>query len=644
MKTLYGVATGAVHLYHSPEMSVSPNQLASRMLRLRLPKVCVCLSATEPSDLFYQADLQVRENNFLEFRLDYLKNPISAIPGLKRFFEYRPDAIGVATCRRAANGGKFRGSLSAEIDVLIKAAGAGCQILDLEVESAEALKSAEFERLRSKASLLLSFHDFRQTKGLEKNFERIAAFSPDFYKVVTTATSLHDNVEMLKFLQKHKDDHAMLGICMGEQGAISRVLCVRAGAAFTFAAPNHGEPTAEGQITAREMQETYRVDQLDAATRIYGVAANPVRHSLSPVLINTAMRRENVNAVYLPLLVESLDDLLACVREIPIHGLSVTMPFKEQILPLLDRSEQLTSATGSCNTVVRSQDGQLIGFNTDIQGILAPLEAQLTLTGADALVIGAGGAARSAVYALKQRGANVYILNRTPANAQRLAKQFEVNTVRRSDLPKMQFAVAINTTPVGMGGTVESPLSEKELKSVRCVFDLVYNPAETRLLQMARAQGIPAISGVEMFVYQGARQFEIWTGKPAPVEQMRGAVLRQLGVRAPGASPVQPRPPVERAEAPQPTPPAAPPPSVPEKAKAGAKSRSEGTQKPVAKKSAVKPAVKTPLTVSAKPVSVKPTPPATKKSAPKPAVKTAAGKGSKAKAAPAVAKKKTRRR
>jgi 3-dehydroquinate dehydratase/shikimate dehydrogenase len=562
------------------------------MLRLRLPKVCVCLSASEPSDLFYQADLQVRENTFLEFRLDYLKNPISAIPGLKRFFEYRPDAIGIATCRRAAHGGKFRGPVSAEIDVLIKAAAAGCQILDLEIESAEALKKADLDRLRSKASLLLSFHDFKQTKGLEKVFARLAAFSPEFYKVVTTATSLHDNVEMLKFVQKHADDHAMLGLCMGEQGAISRVLCVRAGADFTFTAPNQGEPTADGQITAREMQETYRVNQLDAATRVYGVAANPVRHSLSPALINTAMRRENVNAVYLPLMVESLEDLLACVREIPIHGLSVTMPFKEQILPFLNRSEQLTAATGSCNTVVRSQDGQLIGFNTDIQGILVPLEAQLTLSGADALVIGAGGAARSAVYALKQRGANVYIVNRTPANAQKLARQFEVNTVKRSDLPKMQFAVAINTTPVGMGGSAESPLSEKELKSVRCVFDLVYNPAETLLLQMARAQGIPTISGVEMFVYQGARQFEIWTGKPAPVEQMRSAVLRQLGVRAPNSSSAQPRPPVERVAAPAPAQPTAPPPSVPEKTKAGAKSRSDGTQKSAAKKPAPKPPVK----------------------------------------------------
>ena len=284
------------------------------MLRLRLPKVCVCLSAAEASDLFYQADLQVRENTFLEFRLDYLKNPLSAIPGLKRFFEYRPDAIGIAVCRRAAYGGKFRGSLSAEIDVLSKAAGAGCQIVDLELESAEAMKAADFDRLHETASLLLSFHDFKRSKDLDKTLGRMTAFSADFYKLATTATSLHDNVEMLNFLQRHKDDHALLGMCMGEQGAMSRVLCVRAGAAFTFAAPNRGEPTAEGQIGAREMQEMYRVDQLDAATRIYGVAANPVRHSLSPALINTAMRRENVNAVYLPLKVESMEDLLACVR------------------------------------------------------------------------------------------------------------------------------------------------------------------------------------------------------------------------------------------------------------------------------------------------------------------------------------------
>jgi 3-dehydroquinate dehydratase/shikimate dehydrogenase len=510
-------------------MSVSPNQQASRMLRLRMPRVCVPLAASEPADLFYKADLQVRENTFLEFRLDYLKNPIGAIPGLKRFFEYRPDAIAIATCRRAHYGGKFRGSLNSQAEVLIKAAAAGCQIIDLELESAEAMRAAELERLRHRAILLISHHNFRGTGDLQALFQRMAKFAPDFYKIVTTAHSLHDNVLMLKFLQKHRDDHALVGICMGEQGVISRVLGVRAGGAFTFGSAGQSEQTADGQPTARELQEVYRIDQLDATTRIYGVAANPVRHSLSPLLMNAAMRRENVNGVYLPLLVKNPQDLLACMREIPIHGLSVTMPYKEQITALLNKSDQLTAATGSCNTVVRSQDGQLVGFNTDIAGILTPLETQMTLAGAKVLVIGAGGAARAAVYGLKQKSAEVYLVNRTWANGQKLVRQFGVKALKRSDILKMKFALAVNATPLGMGTSQESPLNERELRSVERVFDLVYNPAETRLIQMARAQGIAVISGVEMFVYQAARQFEIWTGKPAPLELMRNVVLRQSG-------------------------------------------------------------------------------------------------------------------
>jgi 3-dehydroquinate dehydratase/shikimate dehydrogenase len=506
------------------------------MLRLRMPKVCIPLAASDPGDLFYKADLQVRENTFLEFRLDYLKNPIGAIPGLRRFFEYRPDAIAIATCRRAHYGGKFRGSLNAEAEVLLKAAAAGCQIVDLELESAEAMRPTQLQRLRAAAILLISHHNFRAMGDLHAIFQRMAVFIPDFYKIVATANSLHDNVLMLNFLQKHGDDHALVGSCMGEQGLISRVLGVRVGGAFTFGSAGQGEETAAGQPTARELQEIYRIDQLDATTRVYGVAANPVRHSLSPALMNAAMRRENVNGVYLPLLVKNLQDLLACVRQIPIHGLSVTMPYKEQITALLDKSDQLTAATGSCNTVVRSQDGQLVGFNTDIAGILAPLETQMTLAGAKVLVIGAGGAARAAVYGLKQKSADVYLVNRTAANAQKLVRQFGVKSLKRSDIPKLKFALAVNATPLGMGASQESPLNERELGSVERVYDLVYNPAETRLLQMARAQGIAVISGVEMFVYQAARQFEIWTGKPAPLELMRNVALRQVGSRAPGAA------------------------------------------------------------------------------------------------------------
>jgi 3-dehydroquinate dehydratase/shikimate dehydrogenase len=160
----------------------------------------------------------------------------------------------------------------------------------------------------------------------------------------------------------------------------------------------------------------------------------------------------------------------------------------------------------------------------------------MTLAGAKVLVIGAGGAARAAVYGLKQKSAEVYLVNRTWANGQKLVRQFGVKVLKRSDILKMKFALAVNATPLGMGTSQESPLNERELRSVERVFDLVYNPAETRLIQMARAQGIAVISGVEMFVYQAARQFEIWTGKPAPLELMRNVILRQSGPRMASAA------------------------------------------------------------------------------------------------------------
>ena len=153
-------------------------------------------------------------------------------------------------------------------------------------------------------------------KKLEEPFEEMSKYSADFYKLVSTATNLSDNVVMMKFLEANSAKHEMVGLCMGEQGIISRVLGVRAGSIFTFGAASRGEETAPGQATASELRDTYRIESVDAATQVYGVAGDPVEHSLSPVMMNAAFRREAVNAVYLALHAKSLKDLLACVRRI----------------------------------------------------------------------------------------------------------------------------------------------------------------------------------------------------------------------------------------------------------------------------------------------------------------------------------------
>jgi 3-dehydroquinate dehydratase / shikimate dehydrogenase len=389
---------------------------------------------------------------------------------------------------------------------------------------------------------------------------------------------LYDNVQMMKFLQAHSAQHEMVGLCMGEQGIISRALGVRAGSVFTFAAATRGEETAPGQVTASELRDTYRIEMVDAATQVYGVVGDPVAHSLSPAMMNAAFRRETVNAVFLALHAKTMKDLMACVPDIPIRGLSVTMPYKQDIVAALSNSDALTRQIGSCNTVVRSQDGKLYGFNTDVAGVVVPLEQRMTLQGAKILVVGAGGVARSAVFGLKNKGAEVYVTNRTAEKGQALARQAKAKYLKRADVAKMSFDVIINATPLGMGTNRQSPLEEKELNT-KFLFDLVYVPAETKLVKMARAKNITVIPGLEMFVQQGARQFEIWTGKPAPIAEMSFVVtkaLERLEAWPVEEEPVPSKP--HAAEKPAPKPPA----------RVAAKVAGKGTAKPPAKQPAKK--------------------------------------------------------
>jgi 3-dehydroquinate dehydratase/shikimate dehydrogenase len=514
-------------------MNSAAQPLSQHYLRSRMGKVCVAITGATAEEMLERATEAKRDSSFLEFRLDYLDKPASALPALKQFLGENTLVTAIATCRRAANGGKFKGAAAAELEVLQKASASGFQLIDLELETAEAVKESELEKLRSRGTaLLISYHNFQSTKDLDGTFDRILGFEPEFIKIVTTARSLADNVLMMRFLERKGDMANLVGLCMGEQGIISRVLSVRAGSIFTFAAATQGEETAPGQITARALCDMYRIGQIDAATRVYGVAGNPITHSLSPLMLNTAFHRETVNAVYLALHTTRLNDLLTLVRELPLSGLSVTMPLKQEVMDHLENTDPISAKIGACNTIVRAQDGKLYGFNTDVGGIVRPLEKRLSLKGAKVLVLGAGGAARAAVFGLVDKGAEVMILNRTPQTAQKLARQAKAKTIRRELVAKTNFDVILNATAVGMHGVKQQQILEAKELNARLVFDLVYNPVETPLLRMARQKGIPVVTGVEMFVQQGARQFEIWTGKPAPEEEMLRVVVHALKQRA----------------------------------------------------------------------------------------------------------------
>jgi shikimate dehydrogenase len=271
--------------------------------------------------------------------------------------------------------------------------------------------------------------------------------------------------------------------------------------------------------------------KINQHTQLYGVIGNPVRHSLSPSMHNAAFKARGINAAYLAFEVSDLEGCLRGVRSLGIKGLSVTIPFKEEIIQQLDEADPLAKGIGAVNTVV-NDNGCLKGYNTDAMGALLALEERTSLSGKSVCIIGAGGAARAIGYILKQRGVEVTIANRSQARGTSLAQALGCGFVNLKDLAMAGYDILINTTPVGMSPDIEGcPVTEDALREGMVVMDVIYNPFKTKLLAMAEAKGCFIINGLPMFIHQGAEQFRLWTGVDAPVDVMTDAVKDALGVR-----------------------------------------------------------------------------------------------------------------
>jgi shikimate dehydrogenase len=263
---------------------------------------------------------------------------------------------------------------------------------------------------------------------------------------------------------------------------------------------------------------------------LYGVIGNPVGHSLSPVMHNAAFQKAGVAAFFGAFAVaeDQLAAALAGMRALGIKGFSVTIPHKVAVIEQLDEVDEEARRIGAVNTVI-NRGGRLCGSNTDAPGALRALREKIDPAGRRVLVLGAGGAARALVYGLTRAGAEVFIANRSPEKGRRLAAEFAAAAIAISELKDFSCEILVNTTPVGMFPAVDRmPVPESLLKPGMVVMDIVYNPLRTRLLAAAAARGAAIVDGLGMFVGQGALQFELWTGRPAPLEIMRRAVLEVL--------------------------------------------------------------------------------------------------------------------
>ncbi|MHB0877057.1 MAG: shikimate dehydrogenase, partial [Anaerolineae bacterium] len=430
------------------------------------------------------------------------------------------------THRPEREGGAYRGSEDERLAVLRHAIALGAAYVDVEADSVQALGE------RGGSKLIVSHHDLTGTAHpLHRLYADLAGLGADVVKVAVTANDIADNLDVFEVLRRA--ERPTIALAMGEAGVVSRLLAGRFGAFLTFASLDGDAAVAPGQVPLRDMLRMYRVREVTQATRLFGVIANPVGHSMSPAVHNAAFAALGLDALYLPLLVRDLEGFVASFTPLGFEGYSVTIPHKQAIIPLLDEVEPLAQRIGAVNTVA-VRNGRLYGSNTDVEGamlsIAEALPAGQPLAGLTALLIGAGGLARALAFGLRDRGVRVVIANRTADRARDLAAEAGAETLPLADIASVRADLLLQTTSVGMHPKVdESIVPAEALRPGLLVYDAVYNPLETRLLREARQAGCITVSGLGHFINQAAKQFELWTGVPAPREVMRAEMLRRLG-------------------------------------------------------------------------------------------------------------------
>jgi shikimate dehydrogenase/3-dehydroquinate dehydratase type I len=389
------------------------------------------------------------------------------------------------------------------------------------------------------SNVIVSHHDFAGVpQDLTAIYERLAAIPAQVVKIAVQANDIVDCIPVFELLERARGEgRNLIAIAMGNAGLATRVLGPSRGAFLTYAALEEEKATAPGQLTAQKLRSVYHLDHLTRDTMICGLVGMPVMHSVSPHMHNAAFHTAGINGVYLPLEVRDVSTFMKRMvqprtRELDwnLRGLSVTAPHKSAVLEHLDRIDPEAREIGAVNTIL-IEDNELIGFNTDAAGFITPLVDTLgLLNGLTVAVIGAGGAARAAVWALLRHDSHVTVFARDIEKAGALGQVFDVSYASLSSASFASYDLVINATPLGSGALVDqTPATAEQLRGVRCVYDLVYNPIETRLLKEASKAGCKTIRGLEMLVAQAKNQFELWTRQVPSLQVMHDAAAVALG-------------------------------------------------------------------------------------------------------------------
>ncbi len=274
------------------------------------------------------------------------------------------------------------------------------------------------------------------------------------------------------------------------------------------------------------------IDRARNPSEIFALFGNPIEHSLSPLMLNATFKRMKIDAHYVPFRVKTMEDAIRGIRGLDIRGVSITIPFKTEVMAYLDELDEDALRIGAVNTILHDNNGRLRGFNTDWTGLIRDLEESLEIRGKTFAILGAGGAARAAVYGILKKGGIPVIVNRTIERGEEMARKFGCPFYPLSEIERVKADCLINTTSVGMAPNSEkTPVGRESLANYRWVMDTIYNPLKTSLLRNAEEAGRIVLPGIGMFVHQGAEQIKIWTGMDPPREFMREIVLEKLRER-----------------------------------------------------------------------------------------------------------------
>ncbi len=464
--------------------------------------------------------------DLVELRLDAFREPFDLAVLLKA-----APVPAIVTCRPRWAGGSFDGTEEARLRHLRRAVTLGAAYVDCESEVVSRI------RPRGTTRLIASYHNFGETPTDLVSIVRAMEHLPcAVVKFATHANDLQDNLRVWEAVAACTKP--AIGLCMGELGEASRILALRKGGLLTFGSLGSGLESAPGQHTARDLRELYRVDTITASTELYAVVGDPIAHSMSPAIHNAAFQHLDLDAVYLRFRVRDFPGFLDRIAPaVGLRGVSVTIPHKHAALEASGRVETAARRIGAVNTLCRTDAGW-DGSNTDCAAALdairsAARRAKLRLRGRAALILGAGGTARALAVGLASAGCPLVFANRTRSRAAGLAHEFGGTVLDLEMAHTGRFGVIANTTAVGMHPREDAtPVDPSVFRKGMVVFDAVYNPPTTRFLREAKRAGATVATGLDMFVGQAARQFELWTGWRAPRAVMRKVVRDRLQAAA----------------------------------------------------------------------------------------------------------------